>query len=350
MIRLWTDDLDGAGRDLHAMVGRAMRGEALRTYQAVGFLGEVEYRRGRLDEAAYFTSLAVGNAEDNDRYWDYAILNALATYPHAARAEWDKAKHHAEKSIESARRIGTAAGLAFAGGAQAAIAQASDDPNRFLAAAEQIAANYDSLEPGTHLFGPVRADALAQLGRADEAEEELQRFRAGPGASGRRSAMMSAARVAARIAIVRNDYAQAMRDCTSARDLAQALGMPLEAARIDLLDAQCRYLAGREAAAERVLRAAYVQFEEIGATAFSALAERSAAAWGIALHEVPDPFRPLTAREKEVARLACEGKSYQAIADLLHITLKTVDAHHQNIFRKLDITSRGELKKLLDSG
>jgi DNA-binding CsgD family transcriptional regulator/tetratricopeptide (TPR) repeat protein len=95
IIRLWSDDLEGAARDLHAMVYRATRGEALRAAQALGFLGEVEYRRGRLGEAVLYTDLAIGNAEDNDRVWDYALLHALACYPHAARAEWALAERHA---------------------------------------------------------------------------------------------------------------------------------------------------------------------------------------------------------------------------------------------------------------
>src|SRR4029077_14119718 len=66
IIRLWSDDLDGAASDLHATVNRATRGEALRASQAIGFLGEVEYRRGRLADAVLLTDLAVGNAVDND--------------------------------------------------------------------------------------------------------------------------------------------------------------------------------------------------------------------------------------------------------------------------------------------
>ncbi len=98
IIRLWSDDLHGAASDLHAMVNRATRGEALRASQAIGFLGEVEYRRGRLADAVLLTDLAVGNAVDNDRFWDYPILHALACYPHAARAEWTEAEHHASES------------------------------------------------------------------------------------------------------------------------------------------------------------------------------------------------------------------------------------------------------------
>jgi hypothetical protein len=153
LIRLWTDDLYGAAQDLRTAVYRATRGEALRVSQALGFLGEVEYRRGMLGEAVLFTDLAAGNAEDNDRFWDFAILHALATFPHAARGEWAEAEHHATQSATWARTFGTPAGLVFAAAAKAAIAQARGDVQRLLAAAIQLETHYDPAEPGTHMFG-----------------------------------------------------------------------------------------------------------------------------------------------------------------------------------------------------
>jgi tetratricopeptide (TPR) repeat protein len=229
LIRLWTDDLDGAAHDLHTAVHRATRGAALRVSQALGFLGEVEYRRGMLGEAVLFTDLAAGNAEDNDRFWDFSVLHALATYPHAARAEWAEAEHHATQSATWARTFGASAGLAFAAAAKAAIAQAKGDAQRFLAAAIELETHYDSLEPGTHLFGPAQADALAQLGRADEAAAALDRFLATSARSGRKSALTSAARVAAQIAAARGDYGRAQQECERAASLARVIGLPLEA-------------------------------------------------------------------------------------------------------------------------
>src|SRR5262249_38235128 len=128
---------------------------ALRVSQALGFLGEVEYRRGMLGEAVLFTDLAAGNAEDNDRFWDFSMLHALATLSHAARGEWAEAEHHAIQSAAWACTVGAPVGLGFAATAKAAIAQARGDAYRLFAAAIQIETHYDLAEPGTHLFGPV---------------------------------------------------------------------------------------------------------------------------------------------------------------------------------------------------
>jgi hypothetical protein len=61
------------------VVERASRGEALRAAHSLGFLGEAEYRRGALDEAADLTEQAVGEAEENGRVWDFALLRRLST-------------------------------------------------------------------------------------------------------------------------------------------------------------------------------------------------------------------------------------------------------------------------------
>jgi len=348
LIRLWTDDLDGAAQDLHTTIQRATRGEALRISQALGFLGEVEYRRGRLGESVLFTSLAVGNAEENDRVWDYPVLHALACYPHAARAAWDRAEQHANESATWARLIGSPAALAFAAGARAAIAQARGDAERLLVAADEIEEHYDSLEPGTHLFGPVRADALAQLGRPDEATEALAPFLAGLVTSGRRSAQMSAERVAAQIALAREDPDLATRHCERAAALARVVGLPLEEARIGLVAARGHSLAGRHAAAERALRAARKGFVVIGADAYRRLADRLAASLGIALNDRPDPFAGLTRREHDIALLVCQGLTNKEIAARLYLSVKTVETHLLHAFAKLDVSSRAELKVLLD--
>jgi ATP/maltotriose-dependent transcriptional regulator MalT len=347
LIRLWTEDLDGAAQDLRTAVHRATRGEPLRVSQALGFLGEVEYRRGLLGEAVLFTDLAAGNAEDNDRFWDFSVLHALATLPHAARGEWAEAEHHAAQSATWARTFGVRVGLAFSAAAKAAIAQARGDAQRLLAAAIQIETHYDSAEPGTHLFGPARAEALAQLGRIDEAAEALERFVAATARTGRKSALMSTARVAAQIAMARGDHDRAQAECERASDLAQMIGLPLEAGRIGLVAARCHHRAGRRAAAERALRAARRRFIMIGANAYRQLADECAAELGILVEGSPDPFKGLTQREQDIALLVCQGLSNKQIAERLYLSPKTVETHLTRAFAKLNVSARGDLQGLL---
>jgi DNA-binding NarL/FixJ family response regulator/class 3 adenylate cyclase len=50
-----------------------------------------------------------------------------------------------------------------------------------------------------------------------------------------------------------------------------------------------------------------------------------------------DPLELLTAREREVLELMAEGRSNQAIADRLFVTLRAVEKHVTSIFVKLDL-------------
>ncbi|HEY1573565.1 MAG TPA: AAA family ATPase [Pseudonocardiaceae bacterium] len=347
MIRLWRDDLPGAHADLLAVADRATNGEVLRIAQALGFLGEVEFRRGMLAESVLHTELAVADAEENGRVWDYTMLHALATYPRAARGDWAQADAHAGKAAEWAPLLGIRASTAFAAGARAAVAVARGDATTMLSAAQDLEAAYDSLEPGTYLLGPVRADALSRLGRLAEASAAVDAFAAGLARSGRRSAQVGVARVRAQIDLARGENRTARAECGAAFDLATELGLPLEAARAELLTGRCLLALGRRGGAERHIRTALRQFAVLGAHAFTARAMVVVDRFGLAVDVTHGPFDVLTDTERAVARLACDGLSNKEIAARLIISPKTVEYHMGHVFDKLDVPSRQDLRRLV---
>lgn len=57
------------------------------------------------------------------------------------------------------------------------------------------------------------------------------------------------------------------------------------------------------------------------------------------------PSGELTGREREVLQLLAEGRSSKEIARLLHVSVKTVGTHRQNIMDKLGVRSVAELTK-----
>jgi two-component system response regulator NreC len=59
----------------------------------------------------------------------------------------------------------------------------------------------------------------------------------------------------------------------------------------------------------------------------------------------PEAYRILTQREREVLQLIAEGYTNREMADLLHISIKTVQNHRSRIMSKLDLHDRGELIK-----
>ena len=144
-------------------------------------------------------------------------------------------------------------------------------------------------------------------------------------------ATAATARGALRLA--EDDVAGALDSLRHAISLWQELKMPYEAAgaRTRYALALQRADAGEEATSE--LRVAVAAFERLGAvTDARAAKELLAGPAGLP--------RGLTARQAEVLRLVAAGKSNREIATELVISEHTVARHLQNMFVKLDVSSR----------
>ncbi|WP_419996971.1 response regulator [Streptomyces boninensis] len=57
------------------------------------------------------------------------------------------------------------------------------------------------------------------------------------------------------------------------------------------------------------------------------------------------PVRAVTHREEEILKLVAEGNSSQEIADMLFISIKTVERHRANLLQKLGLRDRLELTR-----
>jgi DNA-binding NarL/FixJ family response regulator len=98
---------------------------------------------------------------------------------------------------------------------------------------------------------------------------------------------------------------------------------------------------------------------------------RALHAWGAVLHPAAarvlldsycecaspqrvDSYERLTNRERQIMILVAEGYTNQQIAEMLHVSPKTVDRHRSNLMSKLDLHDRTEVvkyalrKKLID--
>jgi two-component system response regulator NreC len=61
--------------------------------------------------------------------------------------------------------------------------------------------------------------------------------------------------------------------------------------------------------------------------------------------ERQDSYERLTGREREILILVAEGYTNQQIADMLHVSPKTVDGHRTSLMSKLDLHNRTEVVK-----
>jgi two-component system response regulator NreC len=58
---------------------------------------------------------------------------------------------------------------------------------------------------------------------------------------------------------------------------------------------------------------------------------------------VPQPEDDLTARQREILRLIALGYTNQEIAELLYLSVRTIEAHRRHVLDKLQLQTRAEL-------
>jgi len=121
-----------------------------------------------------------------------------------------------------------------------------------------------------------------------------------------------------------------------------------ESARAHLLYGEWLRREGCRADARAELRTAYQEFAAMGAEAFAERARRELQATGETVHKRRAETRTeLTAQEASVARLARDGQTNTEIGAQLFLSARTVEWHLGNVFAKLGISSRRELRRAL---
>ena len=121
-----------------------------------------------------------------------------------------------------------------------------------------------------------------------------------------------------------------------------------ELARAHLLYGEWLRRENRRVDARTQLRAAYQIMTTMGAEAFAERARRELLAAGVTLPRHPQETRaPLTAQEATIARLARDGQTNAEIGAQLFLSARTVEWHLGNVFTKLGIASRRELRRAL---
>jgi len=111
--------------------------------------------------------------------------------------------------------------------------------------------------------------------------------------------------------------------------------------------------AGERAEARDVLREALDATARVGASGLADRAHEELVAAGARPRRdrrLLSGRESLTASEDRVAALAAEGLTNREIAQRLFVTVKAVQWHLRNVYRKLDVGARGELPAALGLG
>ena len=182
------------------------------------------------------------------------------------------------------------------------------------------------------------------------------RAEAHAGALGLPMARVWAQRIAAAVALDAGDHASAVWHALDSIAAAERVGAEVEGALSRMLAARALALRGDPDAAAAQLEQACATFAACGAEPNRGAAEQQLRQLGRTVHRrtragTPDGHgvASLTGRELEVARLVVDRRTNQEIADELFLSLKTVETHMRNMFRKLDVSSRVELARAVEA-
>jgi DNA-binding CsgD family transcriptional regulator len=184
-------------------------------------------------------------------------------------------------------------------------------------------------------------EAGVRSGRPDAAATALDRLSERTQASGTAWALGVEARCRGLVADDESCYREAIERLAGSR-------AAVELARARLVYGEWLRRAGRRTDAREQLRGAYEDFSRFGAEAFAERARRELLATGETVRRVtPDTRDALTPQEIQVARLARDGHTNPEIGSQLFISPRTVEYHLRKVFRKLDVSSRKELREAL---
>ncbi|CAN5658302.1 LuxR family transcriptional regulator [soil metagenome] len=354
IVSLWSGDLPAA-EDALAQVSEGTvpwRPLHLRL-SALGCRAKAGYRMGRFDASRAHAELAVSLARDSDHRWALSFLSSIATLVPAVRGDWSTARDHAAVAAAAADDGGgLATDRAYAAHAAAQLAFAQDDSAGVIAAIEpvlELLQRDGYAEPGVMPWRELYAEALARGGRHVEADRVVRQIEQAATERGHPLASASAMRARGHVLAAQGDGEAAVASFDAAARALDGIEARFEIAVIhDARGRALRRLGHRRQAAE-AFSAALETFRALGAEPFVVRAEREAAACGLSPRR-RDTGRAmdLTPQELAVAAMAARGDTNREIAGELIVSVKTVEYHLGNVFSKLGIHSRRELRHHLD--
>ncbi|HEY2536459.1 MAG TPA: helix-turn-helix transcriptional regulator, partial [Solirubrobacteraceae bacterium] len=207
----------------------------------------------------------------------------------------------------------------------------------------------DCNEPGIRAFASVELiEAAAYSGKPELAVEELDQLSARAAASGTDWAVGVQLRSRA---LLCSDQDEADGLFRGAIERLEQTAIRTQLARAHLVYGERLRRASRRRDARAHLTAAHDMLTSMGAGAFAARAARELRTIGQrARARTPDTIDELTPRELQIAQLVAAGVANKEVASELFLSPRTIDAHLRSIFRKLDITSRRQLRELPQLG
>jgi ATP/maltotriose-dependent transcriptional regulator MalT len=127
-------------------------------------------------------------------------------------------------------------------------------------------------------------------------------------------------------------------------------GWPFYAARTQLAYGEWLRRQHRDVDSRAPLREAVQVFDALGQRLYADRALRELRASGLrARRRIPEAWTELSPQELQIAQLAADGLSNREIGQRLYLSHRTIGTHLYNLFPKLGITSRAQLRAALEA-
>lgn len=332
--------------DLRASIDMARRGAVIRRLPRVHLaLARALYFAGQWDDSLLQARIALSLLDDS-RVWMPRVAEGSLVPVLAGRGHFDEAERYATDAWVAADRLGTIELDAVARMATASIARARGDHAAIIEALTpwvEGAGTYGS-PYGILSWTPMLLAARIDHGQIDGVEDDIDRFEA----AGRKALLD----VVVPIAGLRGRLAAALGDAEAAAS-AYALAVSSLGPDHPVLDRALlqhaygrllRARGGRRAARDQ-LRSAYDLLERIGASPYlAAVAEDLADLGGRKAPAADESPLSLTTREQDVVALVNKGLTNKQVGAELYISDKAVEYHLANVYGKVGVRSRRELR------
>jgi DNA-binding CsgD family transcriptional regulator len=348
--RIFTGDLRGAKGALEREHRRAVEdGRETVRWEVLGYLSELEIRTGHWDLAAQYAAEGLEIIGDAGLRQASEELLFPLSWAEALRGEVEEARGHAREGADRAKRQGDWRFMAGCRSVLGFLELSLGNPagaGPYLTGLWKSAVRAGIAEPNAVPFIPDEAETLIALGELDRASPIVRWLEDQGRALDRAWARATGARCRGLLSAGRGDLPAAFEALDQALNDHEGIEQPFELGRTLLVLGQIQRRAKQRTAARASLGQALEIFEWLPAPIWAAKAQGESRRTGGRVKE----GAALTPTERRVAELAAIGNTNREIANVMFISVKTVEANLSRIYAKLGIRSRTELAKELAGG
>jgi len=354
-LRAYAGHARAAVADLRAAVRLARHGTSLFQHRAHTYLGLSLFRTGDWDEALVHGRVALSLFADELADWRGSPAHASLACVLGSRGDWAGANDHLAAAERTAAELGSTEARVFAVLARAAVAAARGEPADVIEALTPLADNQAGAAAAgiptmnAQLWWPMLIMAQISAGALDDAARHIGALSA---AAAERKLDARIWGLRARLNARTGQPDEAAAAFARAADLLGPDDPFLEQALLH--QDYGAFLLARGARRDGLARLtrARTMLASVGAIPYLRRLDADPAVAGSGQSGPPAPasVTGLTDREADVVALVVKGMTNAEVAAELYVSVNTVEYHLRNVFAKLGVRSRRELRSRTGAG